>query len=86
MAKVKKEKRRKVKYYKYRFSLSENYRNAINYYCEMNDSTPNKVFKEALYEFLKDKMPENRADLMLKNQLDLFHAPEIQIDLFEGIK
>jgi len=75
MALVQKEKtkRKKIKYFKFELRLSKPEKEIIAYYCTVKKTTPIKLIKNALRDFLK----RNAADLKLpevveKNQMNIF--------------
>ncbi len=80
-------KRRPFKKYKFRLSIAQS--QSLQNYCELNDTTPNKLIKGVLksytQEYTDEKMGKKYND---KLQLSLFYEREVdyeQLELFANI-
>ena len=49
---AKRKKKKKVKYYKFELKLSQKQKEVIEIYCKRRSSTPNKLIKTAIKEYL----------------------------------
>ncbi|MEI6765133.1 MAG: hypothetical protein WCM76_05785 [Bacteroidota bacterium] len=70
---IKKKKVKKIKYKKVAFKLSEKQKSVIDRFCKVNNTSPNKMIKSAIREYLgkyADTMPQD--DYISENQLQLF--------------
>ncbi len=71
-AKKKKIKRKKIKYFKYELMLSKPEKEKIDLYCKVKKTTPNKLIKNALRDYMNRfgdiKIPEPVG----KNQMNIF--------------
>lgn len=87
-AKKKKSKRKKIRYYKVEFKISKQEKEKIELICRKTKSTPNKLLKEALREFMKKFGDLKRPEPVMKNQMNIFDIidkqPE-QMDIFDII-
>jgi hypothetical protein len=79
MAALRKKKKRKIKYKKFEFKLSEKQKRIIDKFCHAKKLSPNKVIKSAIRDYISkfaDSMPEE--DYISENQLRLFDVEEEQ--------
>jgi hypothetical protein len=87
-AKKKKPKRKKIRYYKYEIKISKQEKEKIEIICRKTKSTPNKLLKEALREYMKKYADLKRPEPVMKNQMNIFDIidkqPE-QMDIFDII-
>lgn len=72
--KKKPKKKKKVKFYRLHFKLSENKKNQLEWYCKTNNTTKNKVLRSLINDFLDDncKKDSEKSTIVPKNQLTLF--------------
>lgn len=86
--KKKKPKRKKIRYYKYEIKISKQEKEKIEIICRKTKSTPNKLLKEALRDFMKKYGDIKRPEPVMKNQMNIFDIidkqPE-QMDIFDII-
>lgn len=86
--KKKKPKRKKIRYYKYEIKISKQEKEKIEIICRKTKSTPNKLLKEALRDFMKKYGDLKRPEPVMKNQMNIFDIidkqPE-QMDIFDII-
>ena len=71
--KIKKKRRKKVKYKEVRLKLSKNQQRSLVNYCNARRTTPNKLIKKMIRRFLTNyakDVPEE--SYVTANQLDLF--------------
>jgi hypothetical protein len=79
MAALKKKKKRKIKYKKFEFKLSEKQKKIIDKFCRARKVSPNKMIKAAIRDYIikfADSLPEE--DYISENQLQLFDVEEDQ--------
>lgn len=80
-AKKKKTKRKKIKYFKYELKLSKPEKEKIELYCKVRKTTPNRLFKNALRDYMKRfgelKIPEPVS----KNQMNIFDVIDAVADM-----
>lgn len=72
-----KKKAKKIKYKTYSFKLSEKQKKIIDKFCTVKKTSPNKLFKQAIKQYLANyvaSLPEE--DEILENQLQLFDIEE----------
>lgn len=74
MPKKAKTKPRKVKFYKKNLKIPESQNKTLRQYCAANQTTENKIFREALSEYLvKHNRPSSHPPIETNpNQLTLF--------------
>lgn len=74
----KRKKTKKVKFYKAEFKIPESTRNRLKGFCAKNDTTPNKVFRKALREYLdRNFIYHDHADSHVSpNQMSIFDLLE----------
>lgn len=72
--KIKLKKKKKVKFYRLHFKLSENRKNQLDWYCKTNNTTKNKVLRCLINDFLDEncKKDSEKGSVISKNQLKLF--------------
>jgi hypothetical protein len=81
VAKKKKVKRKKIKYFKFEVSLSKPEKEKMAFFCTVKKTTTNKLIKNALREYIKRhggdlKLPEPIA----KNQINIFDVIDISAE------
>jgi len=79
MVALKKKKKRKIKYKKFEFKLSEKQKKIIDKFCRARKVSPNKMIKTAIRDYIvkfADSLPEE--DYISENQLQLFDVEEDQ--------
>lgn len=77
MAALKKKKKRKIKYKKFEFKLSEKQKGLIDKFCHAKKVSPNKMIKTAIRDYISKfagSLPEE--DYISENQLKLFDVEE----------
>lgn len=70
-------KKRKIKYKKFAFKLSEKQKSIIDRFCRAKKVSHNKMIKTAIKEYIRkfaDSLPEE--DYISENQLKLFDVDE----------
>ena len=73
MNKVRKKRRKKVKYKEIKLKLSKNQQRSLENYCKARRTTPTKLIKKMIRPFLSNYSKDIPEDLYLTaNQLDLF--------------
>ena len=85
MAAPKKKKKRKIKYKKFEFKLSEKQKKIIDKFCRAKKVSPNKMIKTAIRDYISkfaDSLPEE--DYISENQLQLFDVEEEQ-EIFNSV-
>jgi hypothetical protein len=86
--KKKKSKRKKIKYFKYELKLSKQEKEKMDLYCKIKKTTPNKLMKNALRDYLKRFGDFKVAEPVGKNQMNIFDIidklPE-QMNIFDVI-
>ena len=83
MSAVRKKKKRKIKYKKFEFKLSEKQKKIIDKFCHAKKVSPNKMMKTAIRDYITrfaGSLPEE--DYISENQLKLFDVEEEQ-ELYE---
>lgn len=71
--KTKPKKKKKVKFYRLHFKLSENRKNQLEWYCKTNNTTKNKVLRGLINDFLDENCKKDTdKNVSSKNQLQLF--------------
>lgn len=71
--KIKPKKKKKVKFYRLHFKLSENRKNQLEWYCKTNNTTKNKVLRGLINDFLDENCKKDPDKYVTsKNQLQLF--------------
>lgn len=72
--KIKPKKKKKIKFYKLNFKLSENRKEQLDWYCKTNKTTRNKVLRQIINGFLDEncKRETEKTPAVSKNQLKLF--------------
>lgn len=81
MTSLRKKKKRKIKYKKFEFKLSEKQKRLIDKFCRAKKVSPNKMIKSAIKDYIRkfaDSLPEE--DYISENQLLLFDVDEEQED------
>lgn len=78
--KKKKIKRKKIKYYKYDLKISKPEKEKIDRYCCVHKTTPNKLFKKALRDFLKRFGNNAPIETVTKNQMNIFDIIDAKTD------
>ncbi|HOV11047.1 MAG TPA: hypothetical protein PLL90_04725 [Bacteroidales bacterium] len=81
----KKKKKRKIRYKKFEFKLSEKQKSIIDKFCHAKKTSPNKMIKTAIRDYISkfaDSLPEE--DYISENQLQLFDVEEEQ-ELFNSV-
>ncbi|NVN94919.1 MAG: hypothetical protein HXX18_06510 [Bacteroidetes bacterium] len=72
VVKIKKTKRKKIKYFKFELKLSKSENEKIKLFCQVKKTTTNKLIKNALRDYMKRfgnlKLPEPIG----KNQMNIF--------------
>jgi len=79
MAAVRKKKKRKIRYKKFEFKLSEKQKRIIDKFCHAKKISPNKMIKSAIKDYISKfagSLPEE--DYISENQLQLFDVEEDQ--------
>jgi hypothetical protein len=79
MAALNKKKKRKIRYKKFEFKLSEKQKKLIDKFCRAKKVSPNKMIKTAIRDYIRkfaDSLPEE--DYISENQLQLFNVEEDQ--------
>jgi hypothetical protein len=79
MAALKKKKKRKIRYKKFEFKLSEKQKRLIDKFCRARKVSPNKMIKTAIRDYISkfaDSLPVE--DYISENQLQLFDVEEDQ--------
>lgn len=86
--KKKKSKRKKIKYYKFEIKLSKSEKEKIDFVCKINKTTPNKLLKTALRDYIKKSGVVKLPESVIKNQMNIFDIidklPE-QMNIFDII-
>ena len=86
MAVSKKKIKRKIKYKKFEFKLSEKQKKIIDKFCHAKKVSPNKMMKTAIRDYISkfaDSLSEE--DYISENQLKLFDVEEDQ-ELFNSVQ
>ena len=65
-------KKKKVKFKKYVFKLSYKQKELIDKFCKIHKTTPNKMIRKALKEFLMRNVTVNNDYCISENQLSIF--------------
>lgn len=74
---VRKKRVKKIKYKRINFKLSEKQKAIIDRYCKVHKTTPNKLFKKAIKEYLlRNANMEEDNYYISENQLQLFDFEE----------
>lgn len=79
---VTKRKKKKIRYKKFEFKLSDKQRNIIERFCLLKKTSPNKMIKAAIREYIgkyADSFPED--EFLGENQLRLFDFDEESAEL-----
>ncbi len=77
MAANKKPKKRKIKFKRFEFKLSEKQKGIIDKFCRAKKISPNKMIKASIRDYISkfaDSLPED--DYISENQLKLFDVDE----------
>ena len=75
-----KSKKKKVKFRRFEFKLSDKQRKIIDRFCHAKKTSPNKMIKTAIREYISryaDTLPE---DFISENQLSLFDVDDDSSD------
>jgi hypothetical protein len=81
VAKKKKAKRKKIKYFKFELKLSKPEKEKILYFCEVKKITPNKMIKNALRDYMKRHGSNlKRQEPVSEKQINIFDVIEQTID------
>jgi hypothetical protein len=74
----KRKRAKKIKYYKAEFKIPESTRTRLKGFCARYNTTPNKVFRKALREFLeRNYIYHDHADTHISpNQMSIFDLLE----------
>jgi hypothetical protein len=74
MPKHRKKKQRKIKFFKKNFKIPESQNKKLKQFCKTHHTTENKVFRQALREFLQRNVHvvEHQQHEVSPNQLSLF--------------
>lgn len=73
MAQIKKLKKKKIKYKKFEFKISEKQKIIIDKFCRVKKTSPNKMIKAAIRDYIRKfaaSLPEE--EYISENQLRLF--------------
>ena len=76
-------KKKKIKYKKFAFKLSEKQKSIIDRFCRAKKVSHNKMIKSAIKDYIRkfaDSLPEE--DFISENQLSLFDVEE-EIEIYE---
>lgn len=79
-AKKKKKKVKKIKYRKVSFKLTENQKKVIERYCKLKKTSPTRMMKSAIKDFLvrnAASLPDD--DYISENQLKLFDDDDLEL-------
>jgi len=79
MAALRKKKKKRIRYKKFEFKLSEKQKKIIDKFCHAKKVSPNKMIKSAIRDYISkfaDSLPEE--DYISENQLQLFDVEEEQ--------
>ncbi|MFZ4400347.1 MAG: hypothetical protein ACOYO1_09955 [Bacteroidales bacterium] len=73
VTKKKKTKRKKIKYFKFELRLSKPEKEKIELFCAIKKTTPNKLIKNALRDYIKRHACDlKRQEPISKNQINIF--------------
>ncbi len=76
-------KKRKIRYKKYVFKLSFKQKELIDKFCNIHKTTPNKLIRKAVKEFLLRNVKPSDEYYISENQLSIFDEIEEEYD--EGV-
>ena len=65
-------KKKKVRYKKYVFKLSFKQKELIDKFCEIHKTTPNKLIRRSIKEFLSSNVSPDDEYYISENQLSIF--------------
>ena len=80
VTKKKKVKRKKVKYFKYTLSISKPEKEKMERYCLVHKTTPNKLIKKVLRDYIKRYGNHAPVEHVTKNQMNIFDIIEAASD------
>jgi len=72
IAKTNKKKRKKIKYFKFELKLSKPEKENIELFCLVKKTTPNKLIKNAIRDYMKRFGNLKRPEVVEKNQMNIF--------------
>lgn len=79
-------KKKKVRYKKYIFKLSFKQKELIDKFCRINKTTPNKLIRKAIKEFLSRNVSINDDYYISENQLSIFDEIDEEYDEEEKVE
>ena len=81
VAKKKKPKRKKIKYFKFELRLSKPEKEKMEFFCAVKKTTANKLIKNALREFMKRHGGDlKRPEVAEKNQMNIFDVISLSVE------